>query len=91
MKHRTMLFLTCFLAAVSVCRAAVVYQSREGMWDTWVLQDGEVYINDRWIFNVGLKGIPVAGDFSLLVESGGAQVHNLEIHELEPLVLRKQE
>lgn len=49
----------------------------------------EVYINDRWVFNVGLKDIPATGDFSLLVDSGEAQVNDLEIHELEPLVLDK--
>lgn len=46
----------------------------------------EVYINDRWLFNVGLKDIPAEGDFSFLVDSGEAQVENLQIHELEPLV-----
>jgi len=49
----------------------------------------EIYINDRWIFNVGLKGIPDEGDFSFLVDSGEAVVGHLRIHELEPLVLEE--
>ena len=49
----------------------------------------EVYINERWIFNVGLKGIPAKGDFSFLADSGEALIENLQIHELEPLTLQK--
>jgi beta-fructofuranosidase len=45
----------------------------------------EVYINDRWIFNVGLEDIPAEGDFSFLADSGETLVENLQIHELEPL------
>lgn len=51
----------------------------------------EVYINDRWIFNVGLKDIPEEGDFSILVDSGEVQIDNLQVHELEPLVLQEAE
>jgi len=49
----------------------------------------EIYINDRWIFNVGLKEIPEKGEFLLLAEQGRATVKNLEITELETLVLQK--
>ena len=45
----------------------------------------EVYVNDRWIFNVGFKELPPKGGFSILTESGGVEITNLEIHELEPL------
>ena len=49
----------------------------------------EIYVNDRWIFNVGLKDILTRGDFSLIVDSGEVQIDNLKIHELEPLVLKR--
>jgi len=49
----------------------------------------EIYINDRWIFNVGLKDISEKGAFVLLAEQGRANVKNLEISELQPLVLQK--
>ena len=35
--------LTCGLFVVSLCRAGVVYQSPEKMWDTWLFQDGDDY------------------------------------------------
>ena len=35
--------LTCCLAAASICNAGVVYQPPEGMWDTWLFQDGDDY------------------------------------------------
>jgi beta-fructofuranosidase len=45
----------------------------------------EVYINDRWIFNVGFRDFQPEGGFSILAESGEVNLSNLEIHELEPL------
>lgn len=45
----------------------------------------EVYINDRWIFNVGFRDLLPKGGFSILAESGEVNISNLEIHELEPL------
>ena len=45
----------------------------------------EVYINDRWIFNVGFRDFLPKGGFSILAESGEVNINNLEIHELEPL------
>ena len=51
----------------------------------------EVYINDRWIFNVGLKGLSPEGSLAAIVGSGSASLENIQIHELEPLVLKKAE
>lgn len=45
----------------------------------------EVYINERWIFNVAFRDFESEGGFSILVESGEVSVRNLEIFELEPL------
>jgi len=45
----------------------------------------EVYINDRWIFNVGFRDLLPKGGFSILAESGEANISNLKIYELEPL------
>ena len=45
----------------------------------------EVYINDRWMFNVGFREMPREGGFSILAESGEVNISNLEIYELEPL------
>jgi hypothetical protein len=45
----------------------------------------EVYINDRWIFNVGFRDFQPEGGFSILAESGEVNLSNLEIHELEAL------
>lgn len=45
----------------------------------------EVYINDRWIFNVGLRDLLPQGGFSILVESGEVNITNIEIRELESL------
>ncbi len=45
----------------------------------------EVYINDRWIFNVGFRDLLPNGGFSILVESGEVHINNLEIHELESI------
>ncbi|MEI6234799.1 MAG: hypothetical protein WCT04_17230 [Planctomycetota bacterium] len=45
----------------------------------------EVYINDRWIFNVAFKDFLQTGGFSILVESGEVSITHLEIHELEPM------
>jgi hypothetical protein len=44
----------------------------------------EVYINDRWMFNVGFRDLLPEGGFSILAESGEVNISNLEIHELEP-------
>jgi len=45
----------------------------------------EVYINDRWIFNVGFRDLLAEGGFSILAESGEVNLSNLEIHDLEAL------
>ena len=45
----------------------------------------EVYINDRWIFNVGFRDFQQEGGFSILAESGEVTLGNLEIHELETM------
>ena len=45
----------------------------------------EVYINDRWIFNVGLKDIQPQGGISAVVDSGSASIENIQVHELEEL------
>ena len=45
----------------------------------------EVYVNDRWMFNVGFRDFEPEGGFSILAESGGVNLSNLEIHELEPM------
>ena len=42
-------------------------------------------MNDRWLFNVGLRDMPSEGGTSILVENGEVSVTNLEIHELEAL------
>lgn len=45
----------------------------------------EVYINDRWIFNAGLKDIQPEGGLSAVVDSGTATIENVQVYELEPL------
>ena len=35
--------LSCCLVTASMCFAGVVYDPPEGMWDTWVMQDGDEY------------------------------------------------
>ena len=45
----------------------------------------EVYVNDRWLFNVGFRDMLLKGGFSVLAESGEVNLTNFEIDELEPL------
>jgi len=45
----------------------------------------EVYVNDRWLFNVGFRDQLPEGGLSILAESGEVTLGNLEIHELEPM------
>ena len=47
----------------------------------------EIYVNDHWIYNVGVEDFLPKGDLGLLVDSGKARISKLEIYELEPLVL----
>jgi hypothetical protein len=45
----------------------------------------EVYVNDRWLFNVGFRDMLSKGGLSVLAENGEVNLTNLEIHELEAL------
>lgn len=45
----------------------------------------EVYLNDRWVFSMDMTGLPVAGGFGFLAESGVLTVTKSEVYALEHL------